>query len=375
MMKRLCLLFLLQVWFLNAIRQQVIIAGGGPAGLFTAQALLSRNENFAVHIVESKDDPRFASLGPRAYSLGLNLRGQSAFRYFEERNRGLGLWDEIQKEGVESDSFFLHLGKTKLHIRKPASKEGKKDAFAPPPTLLIQRNRLCAAMFTYLERQYGSSGRFNTTFDCKVSDASFSSRQAILEDGRVLDYDFLIGTDGVTSAVRQAMIKSAEDEKSSDRKENVFESEEVVLPGMYKVMVQNCPPSLESDAIHAIETQPSNFSLFCIPTYGNRTCALVSWKPKPGNEIPAFLREDASMEDVKATIAEQYPQFGRPSDEAVMQLRSQRPSEVRTVRCNRYHLTAGRALLLGDSAHSTGGTLVLLFYLSCTHFLCFAHAY
>ena len=74
--------------------------------------------------------------------------------------------------------------------------------------------------------------------------------------------------------------------------------------------------------------------------------------------MPAFLRENASNEEVKTTIAEYFPQFGRPSDEGVSQLRNQRPSEARTIRCNRYHHTKGRALLLGDAAHSTGGTLV-----------------
>ena len=52
---------------------QALIAGGGPAGLLTAIALLSRGYKVALH--ESREDPKNTPLGPRAFSLGLNIRG------------------------------------------------------------------------------------------------------------------------------------------------------------------------------------------------------------------------------------------------------------------------------------------------------------
>lgn len=343
---------------LSAERCKVVIAGAGPAGLLTAQALLSRNEKYSVLLIESKSDPRYAPIGPRAYSLGLNIRGQSAFKYFEEKQRGAGMWDLISKEGVKSDSFFLHIGAQKFQIRKPAIQGSSDGPLDPPPTLLIQRNRLCTAMLTSLEKEHSLGGRLRIQFDKQLTDVSFATRQAILDDGEILDYDLLIGADGVQSCVRQAMLREPETERP-------FEAEEVVLPGQFKVMVQASPPSLESDAVHAMEGgKDAKFSLFCIPTIENRTCALVSWRTiKNGvkNEMPTFLREDAPLEEVKSAIADQFPKFGAPTDEAVLQLRSQRPSEAKTIRCNRYHHTTGRALILGDSAHSTGGTLVSTF--------------
>lgn len=131
--------------------------------------------------------------GPRAYSLGLNIRGQYAFRYFANQGRFPTLWSALLKEGVQSDSFFLHLGQNKFQIRKPAEQSSKFDPNIPPPTLLIQRNKLCGTVLTHLEREHSSSGRFNAFFDCKLADVSLSTRQAILEDGRVIDYDLLIG--------------------------------------------------------------------------------------------------------------------------------------------------------------------------------------
>jgi len=59
---------------------KTLIVGAGPAGLLTSHALLSKNKNGAytydVNLVESRDNPLNEPQGPRAYSLGLNIRGQ-----------------------------------------------------------------------------------------------------------------------------------------------------------------------------------------------------------------------------------------------------------------------------------------------------------
>ena len=77
-------------------------------------------------------------------------------------------------------------------------------------------------------------------------------------------------------------------------------------------------------------------------------------------ELALPLSEDATIDEIKADIANNFPAFGVPTDDAVNQLLLQRPSEIRTVRCNRYHYSnpsRGGVLLLGDAAHSTGGSL------------------
>jgi len=123
----------------------------------------------------------------------------------------------------------------------------------------------------------------------------------------------------------------------------------------------------------------AGYGLFLIPAPGNMTCALVAYTApadasadassvnEDALKVPAILREGASAEDIKASIAANYPLFGAPPDAAVAQLQSQRLSEARTVRCNRYHWlppspgagagAGAGVLLMGDAAHSTGGTL------------------
>ena len=126
--------------------------------------------------------------------------------------------------------------------------------------------------------------------------------------------------------------------------------------------------SLQVGAVHAIENPKADFGLFVIPTPsgdGNGTCTLINWKDS--DKLPAMLScvysasnspsnksEQDIIHNIKREIQLNYPRFGVPSDDSVRQLLQQRPSEARTVRCNSYHSSTGAAILLGDSAHSTG---------------------
>ena len=90
--------------------------------------------------------------------------------------------------------------------------------------------------------------------------------------------------------------------------------------------------------------------MFVIPAKGGRCCALVNWK-----EPPKALME-ASAEDVRNALHARFPQLAGglevSSVAAFLEGRDTRPA---VVRCSSYH--SGRVCLIGDAAHSTGGTL------------------
>ena len=389
------LLVLLFVCTTSAVRvttpKKVLIAGAGPCGLLAAHCLLSREgQQYEVEIVESREDPRNTEPSPRAYSLGLNVRGQGAIKYFDKEGRSPGLLQSIAIRGVESDSFFLHIGKTKIGIRKPSPKNKKGETTQstipflapPPPTLLVPRNKLTEGMLENLETLHGGpSSHLKVSFNTKLVQVDLVNGKATVESGNAetsisetKSYDLIIGADGVQSILRDA-IQAKEQSRG-------FKSEEVVLPSKYKIMLQPCPPGLEADSIHAMEVgKKAGYGLFLIPAPGNQTCALVAYTApidaiatSSGDrivnedtlQVPAILRESATNEEIRESIATNYPLFGSPTDEAIAQLKSQRLSEARTVRCNRYHwippsngspTPPAFALLMGDAAHSTGGTL------------------
>ena len=246
---------------------RVLIAGGGPCGLLTAHALLSRNDQrYEVDIVEAREDPRFTVPGPRAYSLGLNVRGQSALRYFDAPTRSPGLLTAVASRAVPSDTFYLHIGTTKIGIRKPDKNVGKEAAAAavlapPPPTLMVPRNLLVEGMLESLETRHGGS-RLRVAFNTRVADVDLATGEATLApasssggaEGERRRYDLIVGADGVQSALRDALQAQAQ-AQAADPSPAAFKSEEVVLPSKYKIMVVPSPPGLERDAIHAMEVR------------------------------------------------------------------------------------------------------------------------
>lgn len=321
----------------ESVKCRVLVVGTGPAGLLASHCLLSRaSKQYDINIIESREDPRKVEAGPRAYSLGLNIRGQTAVEYFDEPSRSTGLWDEIMSKGVATDSFFLHIFGRKFQIRKPAAKtDTDVKSTNPPPTILLARNKLSEAMLDVIERVYGQSGKLKIEFNSRLQSVNLEKRTAVV-DGKEREYDLLIGADGVQSVVRQAVATSSTDNPSSD---GSFETEEVVLPGKFKVFQQKMPDLLESDAIHAIENgKKGGYGLFLIPAPDNNTCVLLNWK---GAIDPLPIWTNVTVEDIQLHIEANYPMFGKPTPEAISLLQQQEPSVSRTVRCNRYHDTEG----------------------------------
>lgn len=328
---------------------KTVIIGAGPAGLLTSHSLLSKYKNekytYDVNIYESRDSPNNEPAGPRSYSLGLNIRGQTAIKYFDRPGKSFSLWHNIRKGGVLSETFWLHIGKLKLNIRKPAP---NSDSNAPP-TLMIPRNKLVEALVDVANSTYND--RFKIKYNTKCTSIDIKSKTAYFSDGTSSSYDLLIGADGANSEVRNALAQQS----------NV-KVEENILPGQYKVMLQPNPSTLEPDAIHAMECtnkDRSNIGMFVIPAPNNNVCALINWR-NSSNVPNAFLQEDDSPENIdmiKNAIEKDFPLFGRPSDESVLQLMKQKPSVALTIKCDAYAVPNTGVVILGDSAHSTGGTL------------------
>ena len=321
--------------------RRVLIVGAGPAGLLTAHCLLSRPVDYQVQIIESRDPPELEGVGIRAYSLGLNIRGQMALKHFDQPHRSAGLWEAIRSTGVESDAFYLHIKNRSIPIRKPQTSSLSSEV---PPTVLLPRNKLCEALRNHLLERYGPN-KLNIMYSCPLERVDINNHKAYFNSGQEYDYDLLIGSDGVQSIVRKELFGTYSLPS--------YQTQVNTLPGEFKVMVQQLQgSSLSPEAVHLLTPQ-DGFGLFVIPGLGGTTCTLVNWKE---GSVPSAFDSKSSVEEVQRTIESTFPIYGKVTSEAALQLLKQQPSVAKTVRCNTYSDARG-VLLLGDAAHSTGGTL------------------
>jgi 2-polyprenyl-6-methoxyphenol hydroxylase-like FAD-dependent oxidoreductase len=160
----------------------VLVVGGGTAGC-TVAALLAR-AGVAVEIVERKPD--FTVHGS-----GITLQG-AAHRVLRE----VGVYDELHRHGFEFAALGLRSVDGRLLVENPT-----------PPTLGAYRPKM-AELLAAAAVEAGAKVRLGATITSFTQDEH--GVDVVFADGDTARYDLLIGADGVRSSVRRQLGIEAE---------------------------------------------------------------------------------------------------------------------------------------------------------------------
>lgn len=349
--------------------KRILIVGAGPAGLLAAINLLRRNENlddvpnkprYQVTLVDPGVD--YGKLDEdglsrfRSWMIGLSAHGLSAVKEIP------GLYeDHITKVGVQVREATFGIGSS-MNFSSKADEGG----FDGIDGFCVDRNYVCAALARYLNENFGNSKSpangakdFITYYNTKALFVDGEKKRVMVrangmesplqdhEEMTGLEYDILLGCDGIRSVTRNSFLTNHRD----------FEFDLQGDFGTGKSIHVTRPKNISEGHFMLLFNCLPNVVAFVLPERGDQLNFGIGWsinKPPPTDElfsddpkiIAAYLKENFKAGPFKNAPPEFFDEFGE-------QWAKQRMADGQFVHCNFYHSTKLQALLMGDAAHAT----------------------
>ena len=300
----------------------VTIIGSGLGGSFLAIALAK--EGYSVTVFESRKDPRknLKDAG-KSFNLTLYYRGIQALKK-------LTIWQDVLRFAIKAEGNVCHSLESGLSF-DPFDKTGNEVLYT------IHRSDLNRTLITLAE-----SAGVRFSFEHKFIDLDKKTKRATLKNlktgkSKVVSFDFLIGADGVHSAVRPAIQKGR---KASFQKE--YESwgyKEVNLPiPLVKKL------KLRKNSTH---TWPRPDSLLIAFPNADKTFTLMLNLPLQGKDSFETLTTEQA---IKAYISTVFPDL-MPALSAITASVLHKPTGSFVTVYTEPWYYKDVALLIGDAAH------------------------
>ena len=350
--------------------KKVLIIGAGPAGLLAAILFLRRNNNnsnnntrYQVTLVDpGVDHGKLDAEGlkkKRSWMIALSAHGLAAIRtvpqLFEDYVKQLGVDIQHATYGLTS-TWFVDANMERF-IQEGAS------------VFTVDRNYICAGLARYLNDHFlkdaTTSIKMNGVDESETNEfVSHYETAALFVDGEnhsvicrpnrtskmnennnndfTLDYDLLLGCDGIRSVVRNAFLTTHRD--------FCFDIKD--LFGVGKAMHLALPHdgSLKDGTFMFLNNPIPNAGSFILPETDQMTNVNIGFKLDT-KIAPELESKDAAV--VSAYLKRHFKAFSLDCDEVGKQWVAQGWSTTGQVHCSFYHSHALSALLMGDAAHAT----------------------
>lgn len=291
----------------------VLIIGGGPAGLATALMLAKRGETDIV-VLEKRPSADYSE-PDKSFNYSIDGRGQKLIEY-------LGLMEQLKAVGVPSTDFYITRidakGKSKT-IKLPQVDSKRKTAYWLP------RKTFLSLLDQEIQRNWQNQIKIQFETDCLKIEREPLQVLARSGSGEILKFfpRLLVGCDGLHSVVRQTLEQW--EGESSDR----FKMQEYPSPSSglrYKVLT--LPPQFHLDpegnqqsicemaySIRGGFREPQKaISLGLLPVKNPslpRTANLITnpdhqlWTLKSGEQVLDFLVQAFSQLPIKQIVSSQ----------------------------------------------------------------------
>jgi len=338
--------------------KRVVISGAGPAGLLCASILLARNKEqevstsseapiYHVTLIDGRQD--FGALTKeelaksfRSWMLGLANHGLDALRTIPDLYENY-----VKKEGVVLEDFSIYLGKKCI---KSTTDDGVDDT---QEGRIVDRNYIVAAIARYLKDTHeNDTEHYTSMYDTTTQYVDYANKRVLVrnlktQDEEYVNYDLLIGCDGVRSTVREAMIK----------RHSSFECHITDIFQKFKAVHVQRPDALSAVGMSILPDIIPGFQGIALPETGD----LVNISMGIPHHRFSEMHADLQSEDYKVVskyFKDNFKAFELVDyDDFAKQWVAQRWNQTGMVHCNSYHSSQMGIVLMGDAAHATSPSI------------------
>ena len=340
-------------------RKKIVVCGAGPAGLLLTSLLLDKNKAsnrrvmYDVILIEGRQDyglltKEQLSSSHRSWMIGLADHGIDAMKTLPK------LYDNyIKSEGMKLDGINVYVGKRKIEqntVSIHGSSKGKNiDTSDDSNVLLVDRNFIVSAISKYIRETHENDPHYKPMFLTKCQYVDYERKRILVHDSesgnneRYIDYDLLIGCDGVRSIVRNALVK----------RHSNFTCEITDTFAEIKALHLKKPKTVNASKLILLPNMLPNCGGVSLSETDGMINMGITVIRSNFDKLPRELKSDDYKvvskyvkENFKAFVLDDYDDFAK-------QWVNQRWSQTGLVYCNFYHSTKMGIVIMGDAAHAT----------------------